>query len=474
MNNDKDIQVALVGEEGDFTPFIEVDYVDKYAQEHQGIMLLDSGSSESFLSPEMGDSIGELCQLKDVTYNIQTATGEVVNANNVHFSFAVGGSQFSETFCINDNHLSWLKGIKIIGILGNTFLRKHGLVIDYNDCTLHTSHVSPANLSIADCDFFFPMEIGLKNYGIPVLCMKQGNHEIAALADTGSNSNMISETAINDGIICKFLGTKDTISGLVGQMIAKDAILDFGLLSLKARGDKEFHYKENVKVIPINVIEATDGQCNEEGRPLEPVQAVIGAPFMAREGWILDFGAKIIYKPKHAHKWTDNISVRVAVRNDKSEDEKETGRIRFFADAVENGMPFIRISEGKLKDIIMMIDTGAANNVLFGSAHNELKDFFHPIEGSSSLFGIDGKEVDVNLVEGELKFCGKTYAMSFLVKEDGEAFEKLSEKLGFPVSGIIGTGFMAEHNWVIDFGKQEIIIPKGDVSIRGFASVKTK
>ena len=34
---------------------------------------------------------------------------------------------------------------------------------------------------------------------------------------------------------------------------------------------------------------------------------------MAREGWILDFGAKVIYKPKHTHKWQENISVCVGM-----------------------------------------------------------------------------------------------------------------------------------------------------------------
>jgi hypothetical protein len=31
--------------------------------------------------------------------------------------------------------------------------------------------------------------------------------------------------------------------------------------------------------------------------------------------------------------------------------------------------------------------------------------------------------------------------------------------MGFPIVGIIGTLFMAEHDWVLDFGKQEVLIP---------------
>lgn len=474
MKNEKDIRVTLIGEEGDPTPCIEVDYVDKYAQEHRGLMLLDSGSSDNFLSPDMGDGIGELCHLKDVTENIQTVTGEVVTANNVHFSFAVGGCQYSETFCINDNQLAWIKGIKIIGILGNTFFQKHRLVIDYSDFTLHTSHVSPCNLSITDCDFFFPMEIGLKNYGVPVLCMKQGNQEIAALVDTGSDNNILSESAIKDGFVCEPLGTKDTISGLVGQMTAKDAIIDFGLLRLKAKGDHEIHHKENVKIIPINVIETTDGLCDQEGRPLEPVQAAIGASFMAKEGWALDFGAKIIYKLKHVSVWNDNISVRVETEKDNSEKERKTGRISFYSDATKMGMPFIRISEGKLKGIIMMIDTGASSNVLFGTAYNQLRDNFVPVEGDASIFGIDGHSGKADTVSGTVSFCGKQHEMTFLVRKESDAFEGLYQDLGLPISGIIGTNFMGEHNWMIDFGKQEIVIPQGDMCLTDLQAIFSK
>ena len=474
MKKEKDIRVTLLGEEGDSTPYIEVDYVDKYAQEHRGLMLLDSGSSDNFLSPAMGDSIGELCHLKDVTENIQTATGEVVTTNKVHFSFAVGGCQYSETFCINDNQLAWIKGIKIIGILGNSFFQKHRLVIDYSDFTLHTSHVSPFNLSIADCDFFFPMEIGLINYGVPVLCMKQSNQEIAALVDTGSDSNVLSESAIKDGFVCKPLGTEDTISGLVGQMTAKDAIMNFDLLRLKANGDQEIHHKENVKIIPINIIDSADDQSDQEGRPLEPVQAAIGASFIAKEGWVLDFGAKIIYKLKHVSVWNDNISVCVEVEKDNSEKERKTGRIPFFSDATKIGMPLIRISEGQLKGAIMMIDTGSNSNVLFGTAYNQLRDNFESVEGDVSIFGIDGHSVKADTVSGTVSFCGKQHEMTFLVRKDSDAFEGLYQNLGLPISGIIGTNFMVEHNWMIDFSKQEIVIPQVDISITDLQTIFSK
>lgn len=154
--------------------------------------------------------------------------------------------------------------------------------------------------------------------------------------------------------------------------------------------------------------------------------------------------------------------------------KKETGRIHFFADIAETGMPLVRITEGKLKGVIMIIDTGSTSNMLFGKAYNELRNFFHPIDGTITLLSVEGKEVDAKLVEGDVEICGKMHPMVFSINDSGNAFEKLYEDFGFPVSGIIGSRFMVEHNWMIDFCKQEIVIPKGDISLSDFNSIKHK
>lgn len=474
MKKVNDIKVELFRVEGDITPFVEVDYMDKSAQEHHGLMMIDSGCTSNFLCGHMHDRINEMCWLKETTDNIETISGDPMSADNVHFSFALGNRQFSETFCISNINIPNIKGCTpVIGLIGNIFLQKYRLAIDYTNFTLHTSHVSPNNLSIADCSFFFPMEIGLRNYGVPVLYMVQNETEVVALADTGASSNMFSAKALKeDGFHCKYLGTSDTMEGAVGSIEVKDAIIDFSLVTLNGNNTEDLPRHGNFKISSYNIIDRKESVLDENGQPLEPVEAIIGAPFMANEGWILDFGAKIIYRPKGFYKWSDNMSVRVSAHNDVKMNDKDCRRIHFFTDATETGMPFIRISTGSLKGVIMLIDTGSTNNALFGKAYYELKDCFNTTEKTSSLFGIDGNEKDVKIVKGELAICGKTYTMDFLVKEDGNAFEKLYENLGFPVSGLIGTTFMLEHNWLIDFSKQEIVLPKKDIGVPDLQSIK--
>lgn len=315
MKNVNNISVDLFRVEDDITPFVEVDYMDKYAQEHHGIMILDSCSNYNFLCQQMYDGIGEMCRINEKTDNIKTVSGKSMSADNVHFSFALGGRQFSETFCIGNINLPSIKGCApVIGMLGNVFFQKYGLAIDYSNFTLHTSNVSHDNLSIADCAFFFPMEIGFNNYGLPVLCMTQNNMQVVALADTGSTSNMFSAMALKgDGFRCKYLGTTDTIYGAAGSVEVKDAVMDFCLVTLNKEDTEDVRFSGEFKISPYYILNPKEGTLDENGQSLESVAAIISAPFMAKEGWILDFGANIIYKPKRLRRWCDTLSECVAV-----------------------------------------------------------------------------------------------------------------------------------------------------------------
>ena len=155
MKAEKNIRVEMIRMKGDVAPFVQVNYVDKDAQEHTGLFLLDSGSNENILSPEIVESMGSLCTIVDGVKTIASMAQEVVKASQVSFPFVMGDNQFHETFCISDMSFP-LEGMTVIGILGNPFLQLHNLVIDFHGNTLHTSEITPSNFSILDCAFFLP------------------------------------------------------------------------------------------------------------------------------------------------------------------------------------------------------------------------------------------------------------------------------------------------------------------------------
>ena len=136
-------------------------------------------------------------------------------------------------------------------------------------------------------------------------------------------------------------------------------------------------------------------------------------------------------------------------------------------------MPFICVNEGGFKDAVFLVDTGSTDNILFGYIYEQVKGKLkEDAEGEYALTGIDGKPQKVIRVIGNVPFCGKNYEMSFLVRNDDDAGLSLSEEMGFNIVGIIGTLFMAEHDWVIDFKNQEISIPDTDISVDEFKKLR--
>ena len=140
------------------------------------------------------------------------------------------------------------------------------------------------------------------------------------------------------------------------------------------------------------------------------------------------------------------------------------GKIKFYVDAAKVGMPFVCVNEGGFQNVVFMIDTGSTDNILFRYIYEQAKDQLEETDGKFTVTGIDGKAKEVKQVIGYVPFCGKEYEMKFLVRGD-DAGIALSKAMGFSVIGMIGTYFMVEHGWVIDFANQEILIPDSNDSI---------
>ena len=151
--------------------------------------------------------------------------------------------------------------------------------------------------------------------------------------------------------------------------------------------------------------------------------------------------------------------------------KKNSRRIRFFKDASEIGLPLIHVMEGDFKGIVMLIDTGSNDNLMFGYAYHQLEEYMKPIESKCKLYGIDGTPTVSTCARGILSFCGMKYGMTFVIRENNDVIVMLSQELGFPIAGIIGTKFMAEHGWMIDFQNQEVVIPEFDISPEEFNAI---
>ena len=146
------------------------------------------------------------------------------------------------------------------------------------------------------------MEIGLNFYGLPVLSVKQNGKELVTLIDSGATGNMIAGKALSDNkFIYQCLDEKDVMINVAGTVPVDEAVVWFTMLSLVNNNDVcEISRCDNFNILPCNVFTPNEGVCDTNGDQLPPIEVLIGAPFIAKEGWTLDFGAKIMYKLKVA------------------------------------------------------------------------------------------------------------------------------------------------------------------------------
>ena len=488
MKNENDFfSVQMFRVENDWAPFVKVGYVDQDAVEHTALMVVDSCSTHSVLFGSYVAKCGLLVEEENDSMEVIGLGDAKESLGLVKWSFIFGGKRFEETFGVREGDFSFpseIGGIPFIGILGNMFLQRYRLAIDYSDHTIHTSNVTRADLPITDCDFFFPMEIGLEKYGIPVLAIRQNGVDVVALADTGANGNIIALQSVEEcGFDCQFSDSTEKLSGIIGDSEGRDATMKFSLLTLTEKGIEGVPFESSFKVTPHYVLEPEEDQCDEDGEQLPPIEGIIGSPFMGKEGWVLDFGINYIYKRNADAVLRSMMNPRVDISKAKraiqGEAEKceETNwrRIGFFINVMKYYMPLVRVENGDFEGVVFLIDSGACENVIFGYAFHQLEEFFKPSDARCEISGIEGNPVTLNCVFGTLSFSGKDYATRFVVSENSEAILRMSQEVGFAISGILGTKFMAEHGWMIDIGKQEIVIPPYDVSSSDYeAAIKSR
>ncbi len=149
-------------------------------------------------------------------------------------------------------------------------------------------------------------------------------------------------------------------------------------------------------------------------------------------------------------------------------------KISFYCDVHEVGLPLIKVYTEGLGDIVMLIDSGATSNILFRNTYRDLEKFLKPIDEKKPTYSLDGKIIELEQTCGIVTIGDKEHEMRFAIKENDDACNILTKELGFRVYGIIGSDFMVEHNWTINYAKQEIVIPDIDINTLDFKALRNK
>ncbi len=107
------------------------------------------------------------------------------------------------------------------------------------------------------------------------------------------------------------------------------------------------------------------------------------------------------------------------------------------------------------KYLCFILDTGSTCCLIDSNVVEYFKDIVEPI-GDYSINGIDGTMHKVDMITLPFTFEGLTYKPKFCVKSLLDAFKGIEIESGIQVHGLLGTDFMLENKWIIDFNKYGI------------------
>lgn len=114
-------------------------------------------------------------------------------------------------------------------------------------------------------------------------------------------------------------------------------------------------------------------------------------------------------------------------------------------------LPIIPV-EIKGKHLCFIIDTGSTCSLIDSNVVEYFKDIATPV-GDYNISGIDGTKHKVDVVALPFSFEGQSYSPKFCVKPLLEAFKDIEAESGIQVHGLLGTDFLMENKWIIDFDK---------------------
>lgn len=299
MEEQKKIDVKMYKVDEDVFPFVKIKFKGKDSKLYSAVMLLDTGSTGNSFVTEMRMFMNDEDWLPEESDEVVTLTNEATKVSCGKFVFELDGKTFQEKFFFFENqHLMKIDDMMFVGVLGIRFMQEHHLAIDYANMTIHTSDTTLEELKNDKCDFIIPLDYGLKYYNAPILHIQGKENDAIMIVDTGCNSFSISQNAIERcGLTYKFTGNIYPADGFNGSVKVRECLLYFNIAEEPNHSINKTSHRVVAYVLPHSYNVTKDGECDEEGNPLVPIEGMIGSPFMAKQKWILDFGAKAIYKP---------------------------------------------------------------------------------------------------------------------------------------------------------------------------------
>lgn len=250
---------------------------------HDGYFIIDTGSSRSLVSVDAGSITNEKEKIRGID-------GKRAYGERSFTKLMIAMTQFSFP-CLRIKRQQIPKvEYPAIGIIGTDFLLKNNLVIDYLKKSLYKGSKSVSISQLRDRHALCKMELGLKDYGIPVIASIIDGQCYFLIADTGSVVNVISKDIehslkLSDSIPCAL----SIVEGIGGTMTIAETKTALQIILLH-NGKAIYHVIEGIYGIKQNA-----GKIIRREDATYEIDGIIGNKLLLQGKWILDFCSKIMY-----------------------------------------------------------------------------------------------------------------------------------------------------------------------------------
>lgn len=117
------------------------------------------------------------------------------------------------------------------------------------------------------------------------------------------------------------------------------------------------------------------------------------------------------------------------------------------------GLPIITFNQGDRK-YNFILDTGSNVSVINSNILNELE--YSKVSDDCEVYGHSGEKISTYDVEIPLTYKENEYHTTFRVLDLSEAIENTKSESGVRFDGLLGSLFMQQYGYTIDFDKLEV------------------